>query len=239
MLFVMTSVGRCGIVFSDMATNRKGMSLTARVHIEKRRDEVMELAVEGVASREIARRLGVSDTTIAKDIKTRLKVAAEACPSTARYRQMHRQRIGDLLSAWWTKAKDDVFVLDRVIRLLERDAKLMGLDKPAGLVETGDDSLPAITVRYVMPENVDPLDYARKINVVEVASVEVKDGASALPAAPEGEIEAVVAKAPSFRSNLSDFDQFLAESAADGVAVAEVQPAENGQENGAEVGAEL
>ena len=238
MLFVMTSVECCGIVFRDMVGYKKGVTLAARANIEKRRDEVMELAVSGVASREIARRMGVSNKTIGKDIRSRLKAAAEGCPSTARYRQMHRQRIGELLSAWWETAKVDVFVLDRVIRLLEREAKLLGLDKPAGLVETGDDTLPEITVRYVMPDNVDPMAYARKIDAVEVEAVEVKEGALALPAAPADAIDAGVAETPSFRSNLSDFERFLAESDADGVAGAGAQPAENGPENGSEVGVE-
>ena len=104
--------------------------MVAKVVIrEKRRDTVMELALSGASTREIARQVNCSHGTVARDIKDRLKAGAQN-GSTRRYRELHRQRIAALLSQWWNRAADDITVLDRVIKLLEREARLLGLDTP-------------------------------------------------------------------------------------------------------------
>ena len=41
----------------------------------------------------------------------------------------HRQRIEKLLTTWWLRALEDNQALEAVIRLLSREAKLLGLDE--------------------------------------------------------------------------------------------------------------
>ena len=80
--------------------------------------------------------------TVQRDIHARLTAAAAECPHTPKYRQLHHARINQLLIYWWPRAQDDHVALDRVLRLLEREAKLLGLDAPAKQEISGPDSGP-------------------------------------------------------------------------------------------------
>ena len=102
---------------------------TNRVACEQRRDKVMSMALAGGTAREIGRQLDVHHTTVSRDIKARLAEMAKWCPSTATYRELHRQRLEKLLTTWWLRALEDQQALDAVIRLLSREAKLLGLDE--------------------------------------------------------------------------------------------------------------
>ena len=108
---------------------------------EERRDTVMKLVLEGFTYRQIEARTGFSRGTIGRDIHARLEAAAAECPHTKRYRQLHRARINQLLMWWWDKAAEDLGALDRVLRILEREAKLLGLDKPQELQHSGEIAL--------------------------------------------------------------------------------------------------
>ena len=44
------------------------------------------------------------------------------------HRSLHRERLNQLLFEWWPKAMDNPSAFDRVLRLLEREANLLGLD---------------------------------------------------------------------------------------------------------------
>ena len=79
--------------------------------------------------------------TIARDIHARLKAAASQCPHTFQYRQLHRERLNQLLFEWWPKAMEDLAAFDRVLRLSEREAKLLGLDAPQKVGHSGEAAL--------------------------------------------------------------------------------------------------
>ena len=103
---------------------------TTAAQVEARRDQVMAMVLAGGTVREIGRALGVHYATVARDVEARLHAMASECPNTAKYREIHRQRINDLLKHWWPRARSEPAALDRVIRLLEREARLLGLDAP-------------------------------------------------------------------------------------------------------------
>ena len=154
-----------------------------KIRVEDRRDRVMAMAVAGKSARGIAKVLGLSHVTISRDIKFRLKHAASSNPATERYRELHRQRIEILLEAWWSKATDatdrrNLEVLDRMTKLLERQAKLLGLDKDPGAPQDPDEKGTSIKVTYVMPKQIDPEAYAERVNVINA----LEDRAKALSA---------------------------------------------------------
>ena len=115
-----------------MPKSRKG-----EAEREERRDKVMTLLLAGGTTRSIGQTLGMNHATVARDIAARLQGAAAACYSTADYRELHRQRIEMLLLQWWPRSGRDPASLDRVVRLLEREAKLLGLDSPQKLEHKG------------------------------------------------------------------------------------------------------
>ncbi len=139
-------------------------SRVAEAEREERRDKVMTLLLAGGTTRSIGQTLGVHHATVARDVEARLQGAAAGCYSTADYRELHRQRIEMLLLQWWPRAGHDPAALDRVVRLLEREAKLLGLDAPTKQEHSGVDGGPIQTDMKVIldalndPEARDTLD---------------------------------------------------------------------------------
>jgi hypothetical protein len=70
--------------------------------------------------------------TILKDIKTMLaQREAESGADVTEYRRIHLERIDRALFRIWPKvAQGDLDAIDRMLRLLEREARLLGLDAP-------------------------------------------------------------------------------------------------------------
>ena len=101
---------------------------SSREDREKRRDKVMPMALAGASCRQISRQLDVHHSTVARDIRARLQEAAKRDPATEAYRELQRQRIEHLLRTWWHRAFEDLQAADAVVRLLAREAKLLGLD---------------------------------------------------------------------------------------------------------------
>ena len=135
-----------------MPKSRKG-----EAEREERRDKVMTLLLAGGTTRSIGQTLGMNHATVARDIAARLQGAAAACYSTADYRELHRQRIEMLLLQWWPRSGRDPASLDRVVRLLEREAKLLGLDSPQKLEHSGKDGGPVQNdIRLVLDALNDP-----------------------------------------------------------------------------------
>ena len=139
-------------------------SRVAEAEREERRDHVMGLLLAGGSTRSIAKVVGVHHATVARDIDARLKGAAEACRSTTDLRLIEEERLGALLLQWWGAAQHDLHAFDRVLRLLERRAKLLGLDSPQKLEHSGVDGGPIQTDMKVIldalndPEARDALD---------------------------------------------------------------------------------
>ena len=132
---------------ADMAYGKRVSRTTA---IEARRDRVMSLALAGATTRQIARQLSVGRGTIARDIKARLDAKAATCPDTAAYRELSHQRINTLLMAVWNRAigtpaqggspatPSDLDAVDRALRLIHREGRLLGLDLPTKVAVTGE-----------------------------------------------------------------------------------------------------
>ena len=77
---------------------------------------------------------------------------------------IEEERLDALLLQWWGAAQHDLHAFDRVLRLLERRAKLLGLDAAQKLEHSGKDGGPIQTDMKVIldalndPEARDALD---------------------------------------------------------------------------------
>ena len=131
---------------------------------EARRDQVMTYTLSGASLRQIARAIGVSFMTVQRDINARLEASASQCPATAKYRQLQREQLNHLLSTWWPRAREDLGALDRVLKILEREAKLLGLDAPVRQEITGAEGGPVEFSRPDLSElSLDDLDALRTL----------------------------------------------------------------------------
>ena len=84
-----------------------------------------------------------SRPTVTRDINARIEGAAAACPATAEYRELHRLRLERLLQEWWPQAiNGNTKGFDRVLALLKRQARLLGLDMPLKTELSGPDGGP-------------------------------------------------------------------------------------------------
>ena len=102
----------------------------------------MKLTLAGHTSREIAKSLGVSHTTICKDIHRRLDAKAKDCQHTEEYREVQRQSINALKTVWFPMAMEgDGEATNKMIKLFERESKLLGLDSPVKISGPDGESL--------------------------------------------------------------------------------------------------
>lgn len=104
-----------------------------------RREKTLELRAEGQSIRAIADQLGVSKSQVQRDIEKELQAAAEG-----------RKKIAGLIidlelakldalekKAWEHIAAGELSAIDRVLRSMERRARLLGLDKTGEGGDTG------------------------------------------------------------------------------------------------------
>lgn len=109
-----------------------------RLEIENRRKVVAANILAGATYRDIARSLGVSPATIAGDVKA---VQAEwrehYVKDTNDWASVQLRRLDVMISAIWEKARNgDKDAIDRVLKIMERQAKLLGLDQPQRIETT-------------------------------------------------------------------------------------------------------
>ena len=111
-----------------------------KMAIEDRRDRVMAFAIAGLKTREIAAHIGVSHATAARDINARFEAQAQDDENATRHRQMQLRRIEHMTAQLWVLANDRnhavgerLAAVDRITRLMDREARLLGLDKPVKL----------------------------------------------------------------------------------------------------------
>lgn len=115
---------------------------------EKRR-QAMQLRTAGATYEEIARTLGYSSRSAAyhavqKALKDMLQEPADDL------RKVEAERLDKLQRALWKQAMDgNQGAVDRVLRIMERRAKLLGLDAPVKQEVSGPDGEPTrIIIEY-------------------------------------------------------------------------------------------
>lgn len=121
---------------------------------QERLNRVLSLRTQGWMLREIAEQEGVSTVRIHQLVRVALhQLVAEPGEELRRLEQM---RLDDLQTAVWERAiNGDLAALDRCLAIMERRARLMGLDAPrqtlvaVGVASDGYDQPPSIRVDVV------------------------------------------------------------------------------------------
>jgi len=109
--------------------------------------QALALRKTGATYEQIAAHLGYSNRQSANRAVLRLLAAHEA-ENVADLRTLENMRLDDLLFAVYKAAKSgDLGAIDRALRIMERRAKLLGLDAPVKQEISGTDGAPlSITI---------------------------------------------------------------------------------------------
>jgi hypothetical protein len=113
---------------------RKG----GRAVAAERRIKALELRKAGVSYRKIGAALGVSHTQAYNDVMLSLRHLAKKQDGIAEeLRVLEDQRLDDMLTPMMTQARrGNQGAVDRVLRIMDRRARLWGLDAPQKIAPT-------------------------------------------------------------------------------------------------------
>ena len=117
---------------------------TQQAEIEIRRKKVAANLTAGLNYRDMAEVLDTSLTTIAGDVKAIIKHwQAEQVSSVDQWVQLESHRLDRAINAIWDKVQTgDLGTLDRMLKIMERRARLLGLDTPSVTRLEGTDGGP-------------------------------------------------------------------------------------------------
>jgi DNA-binding CsgD family transcriptional regulator len=109
--------------------SRQGPSRVRAAQLEQK---CLELRSAGLSFREIARELKVAPATAYKAVARGLAAVNAGCREQAQeLRALEALRLDQMQAALWQQATDgDVKAIDRILRIMERRARLLGLDEP-------------------------------------------------------------------------------------------------------------
>lgn len=125
---------------------------TQQAKIEIRRKKVAANLTAGLNYRDMADALDVSLATVAGDVKAIVKRwQAEQVSSVDQWAQLESHRLDRAINAIWDKVQEgDLGALDRMLKIMERRAKLLGLDTPTVTRLEGADGGPIQTQQVPM-----------------------------------------------------------------------------------------
>lgn len=104
----------------------------------KRQAEALELRRAGLGFEEIASRLGVGKSQAHRYVVAGLADArAQIRASADELKSEDLSRLDAMLTGLWPRArKGEAIAVDRVLKIMERRARLLGLDAPTKIAET-------------------------------------------------------------------------------------------------------
>lgn len=130
---------------AGQASNARGEPMTRKASTAprslvalQRQQRAIELRRAGRSYREIARQVGIGVASAHRLITAAIAdVRAIVQDDAAEIRALELSRLDGLLGALWPKARQgDLGAVDRVLRIMERRAKLLGLDAPVKVART-------------------------------------------------------------------------------------------------------
>lgn len=113
-----------------------------------RRVKALDLRKAGASYRQIGAQLGVSEAQAFNDVKAALDALNKLEIAAAEdVRRLELERLDTLTLALWPNAKSGKEgAIDRILKLMERRAKLLGLDAPTKQELSGPDGEPLVKV---------------------------------------------------------------------------------------------
>ena len=120
----------------DCVSNKKDVQAA----IDARREQVAAFMRRGMRQREMAHALNVSDAVISRDVKAiEAKISERAARGVQMDRELQRERLDAAVNAIWPAVeKGDAAAVRNLVRLVDRIAKLSGLDAPVKVEQTID-----------------------------------------------------------------------------------------------------
>lgn len=133
------------------------MSGNTPYHVRKaierqaREERAVELRVKGLSYQAIAREMGVSKFAVYKDVERAIDKLNRKLPEdTDKLRRIESERLDLLQVALWPEAvTGNIKAGEQVLKLMERRAKLWGLDAPAKQEITSTD----MQIRVILRAN--------------------------------------------------------------------------------------
>ena len=129
---------------NDKASRRPTKAVN-KEQLEKRRLAELEMRLAGVQYRQIAEHFGVDVHTAWDDIQWAMQPTRNTLDEVGeKARRLDLWRLDRLLRALWPRAvgaratSPDDFAVDRVLKILDRRARLLGLDAPSQHEMVGD-----------------------------------------------------------------------------------------------------
>ena len=130
-----------------------GPSTTSALHIAQaeRRTQYLNLRKAGYTYERIGAQFGVSRQAVCDVVVWALK--SQQAESVGDLRALENERLDDMLRAIYAQAvKGDTGAIDRILRIMERRAKLWGLDAPVqSVVDNGGTT--RILIEYASDSN--------------------------------------------------------------------------------------
>ncbi len=136
---------------------------------EQRRQTVAANLLAGLNYRAIAEGLGVSLGTVANDVKIVMKRwRKEQLEAASEVAQLELVRLDRALFGIWSDVQaGDTASIHTMLKLMERRAKLLGLDAPSNV---------KVTWRDKLPEGVDPESIKRRMAVLLTEAMKQEQG---------------------------------------------------------------
>lgn len=105
---------------------------------EENRLRALQLRKAGLSYEVIGRQLGYTKQHAYQLVKTALERTRTLCVEASdNLRQLESERLDALMaSLWGTASRGDTAAIDRVLRIMERRARLFGLDAPTKVAPT-------------------------------------------------------------------------------------------------------
>ena len=129
----------------EVPKNLRNQSPSRAVKIAERRLKIIEKRRNGLSMAAIAKEVGCSTMTVSNDLRFLLsELVALSADQVAEHRQLELERLDALWAAIYPDAikKGNVWKIDRCLAIMERRAKLLGLDKPLKHILQGDKDNP-------------------------------------------------------------------------------------------------